>query len=305
MNAALVLLGTLLVWAAPGLPVLLIGRAAQAAGGGGLVVIAIGLAGTARRTGVVTAGVGLVGALGPLAGSSLAAFSWRVPLCLSLLALPAVPAVVRCLPRRPVERAVDPDHAGMFLVVGLVTGLVLITRAPVLASVAAAVAAAALAVRIRRRAGGFVPRAVLRSPVFLRASALVCALSTSYFALLYTLPRLLEAHWPAGRIGTAMLVALAAGSIASMLFAGVASRGVLLGAGVIAPILPLVTAWPVALVAANGIAVFAGTGALAAYAVRVRRAVQEADRPAALGLFTILYQLGGAFGPALAALVVG
>jgi hypothetical protein len=228
-----------------------------------------------------------------------------VPLCLSLLALPAVPAVVRRLPRRPVERPVETDHAGMFLVVGLVTGLVLIPRAPVLASVAAGVAAVALAVRIRRRPGGFVPRAVLGSPVFLRASALVCALSTSYFALLYTVPRLLEAHWTAGSIGTGMLVALAVGSIASMLLAGVASRGVLLGAGVAAPILPLVTAWPVALVAANGLAVFAGTGALASYAERIGRAVQGADRPAALGLFTILYQLGGAFGPALAAAVVG
>ena len=79
----------------------------------------------------------------------------------------------------------------------------------------------------------------------------------------------------------------------------------LLGAGVVAPLLPLGTAWPPALLAANGIAVFAGTGALASYAVRVRRAVREADRPAALGLFTILYQLGGAFGPALAALLVG
>jgi hypothetical protein len=115
-------------------------------------------------------------------------------------------------------------------------------------------------------------------------------------------PRLLEAHWSAGPIGAGMLVALAAGSIASMLFAVVAPRGVLLAAGATAPLLPLVTAWP-AIVAATGFAVFAATGALASCAVRVGRAVDEADRPAALGLFTILYQLGGAFGPFAAVLV--
>lgn len=189
--------------------------------------------------------------------------------------------------------------------IGIVTALVLIPRGPVPAAAAAVVLGVLLAARMRRRADGFVPRAVLRSGVFLRASALACALSTSYFALLYTVPRLLEAHWSAGPIGAGMLVALATGSIASMLFAGVASRGVLLGAGATAPLLPLVTAWPPAIVAAPGFAVFAATGALASYAVRVGRAVDEGDRPAALGLFTILYQLGGAFGPVLAAVLVG
>ncbi|MGW0195103.1 MFS transporter [Nonomuraea sp. NPDC003201] len=79
VNGALVLLGTLLVAGAPTLPMLLAGRAAQAAGGGGLVTIAISLAGTASRAGAVTAGVGLIGAFGPLAGSTLSAISWRVP----------------------------------------------------------------------------------------------------------------------------------------------------------------------------------------------------------------------------------
>jgi MFS family permease len=305
VNAALVLLGTLLVWIAPGLPLLLAGRAAQAAGGGGLVTVAIALAGTARRTGVVTAGIGLVGALGPLAGSSFAALSWRLPMCLSLLALAAVPAVVRRLPARPERRAADPDHAGTLLVIGVVTALVLVPRAPVPASMTAAVLGVLLAARIRRRADGFVPRAVVRSGVFLRASAFACVLSTSYFALLYTVPRLLEVHWSAGPIGAGLLVALAAGSTASMLFAGVVPRGVLLAAGVTAPLLPLLTGWPPAILAATGFAVFAATGALAAYAVRVGRSVDETDRPAALGLFTILYQLGGAFGPALATVLVG
>ncbi|YCK40123.1 hypothetical protein ACNF49_40470 [Actinomadura sp. ATCC 39365] len=48
-NAALVLLGTLLVALAPALPMLLAGRAAQAAGGGGLVTLAVTLAGTTSR----------------------------------------------------------------------------------------------------------------------------------------------------------------------------------------------------------------------------------------------------------------
>ncbi|ONI81404.1 hypothetical protein ALI144C_18860 [Actinosynnema sp. ALI-1.44] len=52
---------------APHLLVLLAGRVAQAVGGSGLVIVAISVAGTTRRTGAVTAGVGLVGAFGPQA----------------------------------------------------------------------------------------------------------------------------------------------------------------------------------------------------------------------------------------------
>src|ERR1043165_7657020 len=64
VNAALVALGTAVVVLAPHLLVLLAGRVAQAMGGSGLVIVAISVAGTTRRTGAITAGIGLVGAFG-------------------------------------------------------------------------------------------------------------------------------------------------------------------------------------------------------------------------------------------------
>ncbi|MFF4196976.1 MFS transporter [Nonomuraea sp. NPDC001831] len=311
-NAALVLLGTLLVALAPALPMLLAGRAAQAAGGGGLVTLAITLAGTTSRTGVITAGVGLVGAFGPLVGSTLSAISWRTPLLLSLLALLAVPAVLRHAPAHRHDHDAGPtDIVGILLVMTLISAFILTPRLGPATLAAAAIATALLTLHIRRNNAGFIPRAVVSSRMFIIASATACALSTSYFALLYTVPRMLERHWPAERIGLATLVMLAAGSIASLLFTRRTSRydpaltrTILLTAGAVAVALPLTAPWPTALVAANAFAVFAATAAMAWYSDRAGKAVPGEHRATALALFTLCYQLGGAFGPALASLLI-
>ncbi|GAA0937639.1 MFS transporter [Nonomuraea longicatena] len=312
VNAALVLLGTLLVALAPELPVLLAGRAAQAAGGGGLVTVAITLAGTASRTGVVTAGVGLVGAFGPLAGSTLSAISWQTPLLLSLPALLAVPAVLRHVPAHHSDRdAASTDLVGILLVMTLISAFVLTPRLGAAALAAAAVAGLLLTAHARRNAAGFVPRAVVGTRVFVTASATACALSTSYFALLYTVPRMLEHHWPAERIGLMTLIMLAAGSVASLMFTRRTSRydpararTVLLATGTVAVALPLTVPWPVAIVAATAFAVFAATAAMAWYAARVGEAAPPGHRATAVALFTLCYQLGGAFGPALATVLI-
>ncbi|GLH96556.1 MFS transporter [Phytohabitans aurantiacus] len=311
-HAVLVMAGTVLVVAAPALPVLLAGRAAQAAGGGGLALVAMALAGTARRTGVVTASIGLLGAFGPLAGSTLGAASWRLPLCLSLVALPAIPLVIRRLPPRDRDTApTTTDVTGIALVMTLVSALVLIARLRVPALIAAMVAAVLLAAHIRRRPDGFVPTAVLRSAVFRTAVATAFTLSTSYFLVLYTVPRLLEEHRSPGWIGTMTLAALAAGSLTSMLFATrtarlgpTVTRTVLLATGATALVLTVTAPGPAAEVAATGFAVFATTAALAWYAARVGRAAPEGHRTGALGLLTLCYQLGGAFGPALATVLI-
>lgn len=313
VNAAIILFGTVLVAAAPTLPILLAGRAAQAAGGGGLVTLAISLAGTTQRTGTITAGIGLVGAFGPLTGSTLAEVSWRLPLGLSLIALLAVPTV---LSRVPADHGRDggetpTDFVGILLVVVLVSALVLIPRFPVHALSATAVALMLLAVHIRRHAEGFVPRPVLRSRAFLASTSIACALSTSYFALLYTVPRLLEHHWSTDRVGITTLITLAAGSIASLLFTRYTSRlgpsitrATIMTAGALAVTLPLATTWLTAYAAATAFAVFAATAGMAWYAMRIGKAIPDSHRATALSLFTLCYQLGGAFGPALATLLI-
>ncbi|MGW6497962.1 MFS transporter [Nonomuraea angiospora] len=312
VNAALVLLGTLLVAGAPTLSMLLAGRAAQAAGGGGLITIAITLAGTASRAGAVTAGVGLVGAFGPLAGSTLSAISWRVPLLLSLPALLAVPAVLRHAPvHHPQAAATRTDTIGILLVMTLVSAFVLIPRLELVAVAAAAVVGLLLTLHVRRTPAGFIPQPVVRTRAFVTAAAAACTLSTSYFALLYTVPRLLEHHWTTARIGLVTLIMLATGSIASLLFTRRAAqlgpavtRSVLPAAGATAVALASVAPWPVLVAASTAFAVFATTAAMAWYATRAGAVVPQEHRGTAVSLFTLCYQLGGAFGPALATLLL-
>ncbi|MEU6788589.1 MFS transporter [Nonomuraea angiospora] len=312
VNGALVLLGTLLVAGAPTLPILLAGRAAQAAGGGGLVTIAISLAGTASRAGAITAGVGLVGAFGPLAGSTLSAISWRAPLLLSLPALLAVPAVLRHAPVHHRQAAATrTDTVGILLVMTLVSAFVLVPRLELVAVAAAAVAGLLLTLHVREKPAGFIPHPVVRSRAFVTAAAAASTLSTSYFALLYTVPRLLEHYWTTERIGLVTLIMLATGSVTSLLFTRRAARlgpavtrSVLLAAGATAVALPSVAPWPVLTAASTAFAVFAATAAMAWYATRVGAVVPPEHRATAVSLFTLCYQLGGAFGPALATLLL-
>ncbi|MFD4669238.1 MFS transporter [Lentzea sp. NPDC058450] len=302
VNSVVVVLGTVLVLVAPGLPALAAGRALQAAGGGGLVVLGYGLAGTARRTGVLAASFGLVGACGPVAGAALAEFSWRAALCLSLLGLLAVPAVLRRAPAR--QSASAGDGVGLVLVLALLSAIVLVPRFP---WVLVAVAGLGVLVtwHVRLRPEGFVPLDVVRTRAFRSSAIVVCAISTSYFVLLYTVPRLLERQWAVDRIGMSALVAMAAGSVAAMVLARWPAWFVPVVAGVLAVVLVLATPWPVAWVAALAFAVFASATGMGWAASRATSAVAPGDRAVTSGLVTLSYQLGGAAGPAIAALTIG
>ncbi|MEU3253457.1 MFS transporter [Streptomyces sp. NPDC006997] len=314
-SAALVAVGTLTVALAESMPGLLAGRAAQALGGSGFVTTAITLAGTPRRMAVITAGSGMCGALGPLSGSLLTdGLSWHVALALSAVALLAVPHVARRAPTpRPRTDGTAFDGVGAALSVALICSLVLLARFPVPALTGTAVLGATLALWVRRRPDGFLPVAVLRSPVFLPVAGVVCALSTAYFAILYTVPRLLEddAGWDAVDIGVGSLVALLVGSAASWGMAAHAHRmgrsaalAVLLTLGVLAPVTAAAGSAPGPWLAAAGVAVFVAASGQAILALVAGGAVPERQRTTALGLFTLCYQLGGAFGPAIAALLL-
>lgn len=311
INTALVLLGAALVAIAPTLLILLAGRAIGAAGSGGLVTIAISLAGTTRRTGAITAGVGLVGACGPLLGSALAALSWRLPLILAAVATLAVPALLRRLPHTPPAEAPSRDYLGIALVLGLVTTLVLIPRAPLIAIGATAALAGALAIDIAHHADGFVPQAVLRSPRWASGAVAACTLSTVYFVLLYTIPHLLRTEWSPNRIGLTTLLTLATGAALALLFTRFAQRlpAAAVGTGlpvvaVVAAALPIFTEIPAVYVCSTTLAVFASSAGMAWYATRITEAIPPAHQRTAVGLYTLAYQLGGAIGPAIATVLL-
>ncbi|MGW7317428.1 MFS transporter [Streptomyces sp. NPDC054865] len=318
LSAALVLAGALIVAVSPWLPLTLLGRCAQAAGGAGFVAVAIGLAGTARRMGVVSAGFGVLGAAGPLLGKALAeTASWRLALALPVVALLAVPAVGRRAAATRAASAPAPgrfDARGAVLLTALVTALVLLATAPLAALGAALVAAALLVPHVRRRPEGFVPVALLRKPVFVGSALLALTVSTSYFTVLLTVPRLLadRAGWDAAAVGTGQLLALLAGSALSWPLAAVSSRmsraavrTVLAATGAASALTAVLADSGPLLLAATAAGVFTATAANAVLSTHAVAAAPDAGRrPAAIGLFTLAYQLGGAFGPAAAGLLV-
>ncbi|MGW7348227.1 MFS transporter [Streptomyces sp. NPDC054854] len=318
LSAALVLAGALIVAVSPWLPLTLLGRCAQAAGGAGFVAVAIGLAGTARRMGVVSAGFGVLGAAGPLLGKALAeTASWRLALALPVVALLAVPAVGRRAAAPRAASAPAPgrfDARGAVLLTALVTALVLLATAPLAALGAALVAAALLVPHVRRRPEGFVPVALLRKPVFVGSALLALTVSTSYFTVLLTVPRLLadRAGWDPAAVGTGQLLALLAGSALSWPLAAVSSRmsraavrTVLAATGAASALTAVLADSGPLLLAATAAGVFTATAANAVLSTHAVAAAPDAGRrPAAIGLFTLAYQLGGAFGPAAAGLLV-
>ncbi|MET8977337.1 MFS transporter [Streptomyces sp. NPDC004539] len=314
VSAALIAAGTLTVLLSDSLPVLLAGRAAQAFGGGGMISTAINLAGTPGRMGVVTAGSGMLGALGPLGGSLLGDHvSWHAALSLSAVALLAAPYVwLRAPAHRPAEGHAPFDAVGALLTGALICALVLLGRFPPAAALCAVALVCGLAVWTRRRPEGFVPAALLRTPVYLTACAVVCALSTTYFALLYAVPRLLadDAGWDTSAVGAGVLVALLVGSSLSWGMAAAANRlrrgtvlTVLLTLGVVAPVTVALGAPALLTLAALGVAVFVAASGQATLSVVAVGGAPARLRTTALGLFTLCFQLGAGFGPAIVALL--
>ncbi|MFF0486622.1 MFS transporter [Streptomyces sp. NPDC004435] len=314
LSAALIVTGTAVVAAAPWLPLAMTGRAAQALGGAGLVTAAMSLAGTVPRMGVITAGFGALGAVGPLLGTALAnTTSWRVSLAVGTLALLALPAVARRADPTPPPQSTPFDGRGAALLVLLATSLVLVPRFPLPALAASLTAGALLALHIRARPTGFVPLALLRTRTFILSTLLACTFATSYFTLLFTVPRMLHdrTDWTTATIGTGQLAALLTGSALSMTLALVANRlghprvlAILLTTGALAPTAALLTPWPALLLPVATLAVFTTSAGQATLAVLAARSTPTPQHPTAIGLFNLGYQLGGAFGPAIAALLV-
>jgi MFS family permease len=289
------------------------GRAAQAMGGAGLITAAMSLAGSVRRMGVITAGFGTLGAAGPLLGSTIAdVTSWRVSLGVGAVALLALPAVVRRADLSAPRHNTPFDGRGCALLVLTATALVLVPRYPLPAAAASLAAAALLALHITYRPAGLVPASLLRTRTFVLSALLACTLATSYFTLLFTVPQLLgdRTDWSTSTIGTGQLIALLAGSALSMGLAAASARmsrprvlTLLIAAGAAAPLTAALTPWAPLLLLVATVAVFATSGGQATLAVYAIQASPTAQRPTAIGLFSLCYQLGGAFGPAIAALL--
>ncbi|MET8824592.1 MFS transporter [Streptomyces sp. NPDC004610] len=309
--------GAALVLGVPVLGAAVAGCALQALGTAGLTSIAMSLAGSPLRMGIVSASLAVVGASAPLAGSLAAdALSWRAALALPLISVLGVLAVVGRVPERPAaghDGADRFDALGALLLTALVTALVFVPENPLVAGIGAVLALLLLGWHIRSRPTGFVPASVVGKPAFLAAGVIALALAIVNFGLMYAVPEALTEHtdWSKDTIGVSMVWPLLFGGALSWFV--VAASGplgrrpvvsVLVVLGAVAPFLALSGTWLVLLVAqaCASIAAASGQGILAGQA---NDAVREPERPAAIGLFNLCYLLGAAFGPTIATLLAG
>jgi DHA2 family metal-tetracycline-proton antiporter-like MFS transporter len=316
--ALLVVAGSVLIAAIPVLAVLVAGSALQALGAAGLTVAALSMAGSPMAMGTVTASLAVFGSVAPLVGTQVAAaWGWPVALVLPVLALLAVPAALRAArggtsDSRPGDRF---DLVGAVLLVAWVTALVMLPQRPLAAAIAVLVLTALLAWHLRRRPMGFVPVELVRAPRFLVAAGLALVLAIVNFGIVYAAPATIAAvtGWTSTQLGLALLGPYLGGGATSwflvsgsarlrfpvlvaVLTAGAAAAlaVVVLGSGVIAMLF--------AGMLLGSLAASTGQGALG---LRAGAAVPADVRPTAMGLFTLCYLLGAAFGPVLAALAVG
>lgn len=78
---------------------------------------------------------------------------------------------------------------------------------------------------------------------------------------------------------------------------------ILLTTGALAPLTTVLAPWPPMLLLAATLAVLTTSAGQATLAVYATQAAPTHQRPTAIGLFNLGYQLGGAFGPAIATLI--
>ncbi|MEV0636672.1 MFS transporter [Streptomyces sp. NPDC050619] len=196
---------------------------------------------------------------------------------------------------------------------GLSGSVVMVASNPLPALAATANSIIWLIIHTRRRPDGYVPMTTIRSARFQTATCLTLALSAGYFTLLFVIPQLLitRAHWTKDAAATGQLVAMVLASLTTLAFTSIAARFsrtnvriVLAAAGTAAALAAVLASAPVLLLAGIFLALFAATSANATQVIAATASVPEQDKPTAIGLFTLLYLLGGAIGPALASALV-
>ncbi|MGP3923146.1 MFS transporter [Streptomyces sp. 8N616] len=304
--------GAILVVTIPALPSLVLGSALQALGTAGLTATAMSLTDSARRMGVVTASLAVVGSTAPLVGSLVTdLLSWQFALALPILSVLAVPAVLRRAPLGAISRNRF-DPVGAALVTVLVTALVFIPHRPAAAGACSIVAAVLLGLHLRVRQDGFVPAVLVRTPQFLLSAGLAFSLAVVNFGLIYAIPEQLARHtgWTPSEIGVAMVWPLLLGGTLSWFVVAASARtdrrlitSVLIAMGIVAPVTAGFSVWSLVLLIAQAVASVAAASGQGVFAVHATSAVPDDHRPTAIGMFNLSYLLGVAFGPAIVSLL--
>jgi MFS family permease len=321
-GAAAMAAGSAVILLAPGLGPVVAGRFVLAAGSGAMTATAVTLttAGEPQRRSAVLGWYGLVvpvfaGAATLVGGTVTATMSWRWALVLPVLSLVGATLALRLAAGPKPGTGVDVIGAAL-LTVTTAAGLVLLqspaldlgTGAVAGLGVLTLVAAAALAAWIRRRPGGFVPRALLAHRGFVRAALTGFGIFGGLFAAVYAAPALLAGvhGWSVLAVGAALLPGAAIGAVVArltgrltppaqhrVLSAVAAATSITLAAGG-------ASGAPVLVLAGTSLAFVAFGAAQVVLNGQAAAAVPPQERGSAMGLLALTFMIGGAAGSATA-----
>jgi MFS family permease len=324
----LILAGSLVAVLSGSFATLLLGRLIQGAGAAAFWVSCQGVIGArfnaSERAGVVGAMVAVIGVVsgsGTLIGGSLTdAVSWRAVIVLPALAVIPAVACMRLAPRTPAMGRGRLDLVGAALVATSAAMVLLLLEAPSMHP-GAALTAAFLVVGLgaitavwrhtRRTPEGFLPVPVIEHPNFALASLAGLTVMAAYVAVLFAVPIILTVHhhWTATHIGLVLVPAAAAGGASAFIFGRLPARwdpfrvtAALAGASSLGLlVVGVADGSPVPTVIGLTLVLIGLCGANVLLVSRVPLMVELPARNVALGIFTLIFQIGGALGTAAVA----
>lgn len=321
VGVGLMSLGAVVAAVAPVYAVLLVGRVLQGAGAAAVPTLAVAAlsqrfdgAARALTLGRLAGVTAAFSSIGPLVGGVAEAAGWRTVLVLPALGLLVVPFVWRALPSG--GNGATLDIPGALLVGATAAGLVLLVQSPSTGHTMAlagglllALGTPTVALYVRRRPHGFLPRSVVTNATVVRSAIAAATVPGAWLGLLIAVPAVLVGDgWRAWQVGLLLVppavLALVAPRYAGRLLdalgpprtlavaASLAGGALLLASMATAHVVPGLIMVSVALVTtAYGLGQPAMTAA-------VTEAVPVEVRGAALGVATLVFMVGASVGSA-------
>ncbi|MFD4373312.1 MFS transporter [Streptomyces sp. NPDC058486] len=324
LGSLALVVGAAVCLVAPNLGVLVVGRFVQAAGSGAMAACAMALTASAppEQRPQVFAGFGatmaIFSASATLAGGVFTEWvTWRIALVLPALSLLVVPLCLAAAPaRKGSGRSMDLPGAGLLTVTAM-SFLILIQSSALALSGTVVTATAAVLVlsvaglvwRIRTAETSFVPKALVKDGVFVRAAIVGIGVYGGLFAAMYAVPQLLvrEHDWSVLSVGVWLLPGAVVGAVlsrlAGKLTAGDNGHSLLAVVSLtFAVALACALAGPGVLLLILGASVgFAAFSVTQVFTTALMSAhIEPARRGGAMGLLNLTFFVGGGVGSALA-----
>lgn len=322
VGVGLMAFGAVAAAAAPSYGVLLAARLVQ--GAGAAAIPTLGVAAITQRYDGAVRGLALgrlagmtaaLSSVGPLVGGVVEEIAgWRAVLALPVVGVLVVPLVWSALTGTGTGATLDVLGAAL---VGLTAaGLVLLVQSPstgLTVTVAGlgllVLGVPAVALHVRRRPHGFLPRTVIGNATVVRSAIAAGAVPSAWFGLLIAVPAVLVGHgWEPWQVGL-LLVPPAALSLVVPRHAGrlldrvgpvrtLAIGAAMAGLALLLAVLGTALVAPVLFMLATGLVTMAFCLGQPALTASVSTAVVADVRGVALGVSTLIFMVGASLGSA-------